>query len=226
VKPFRPAIVTALPEELAPLRSRVRDAMLGCTGDGPRCAAAGLAAFLDRFQPAEIIFLGIAGALSPELAVGDIIVGTEVHDAPAPDPVLIERALAIGGVFAGKIVSTERIATTAAEKTRLRAATGAAVVDLESASWARVAAARGVPFVIVRAVSDTATETLPIDFNRFMDEGGHVRRWRVALETLRHPRLIPELWRLRERVQLAAERLAGFTLDLFDGLPESPAQGV
>lgn len=220
----RLAIITALPEELGPLRLRFgSDVVLGSTGDGPERAAAGLEQIFDAFEPAEILFLGVAGGLAPELAVGDVVVGTEIRDAPAPDPALLERALSIRGAFPGKIASTNRIATTAAEKAQIYEATGAAAIDLESATWARVAAARGIPFIIVRAVSDTVSETLPIDFNRFMDAGGHVRRWRVVLEALTHPWIIPDLRRLRDRVQLAAERLADFAVSFSDFPSESPA---
>jgi hypothetical protein len=65
-----------------------------------------------------------------------------------------------------------------------------------------------VPFVVVRAVGDTASETLPLDFNRCRDASGRIRRSRVVGRSLLRPGVLPSLWRLRRRVALCAENLA------------------
>jgi len=83
-----------------------------------------------------------------------------------------------------------------------------AAVDLETAAWARVAGELGVPYLAVRAVSDTASETLPVDFNRLRGADGRVRRSAVVLEAVRRPRLIPGLFDLGRRTRRCAERLA------------------
>jgi nucleoside phosphorylase len=48
-----------------------------------------------------------------------------------------------------------------AGKRALRAETGALAVDMESHVAARVAARRGLPFAVVRVISDSADEALP-----------------------------------------------------------------
>jgi hypothetical protein len=84
------------------------------------------------------------------------------------------------------------------------------VVDLESASYARCAAERGVPYLVARIVSDGPNEALPLDFNRFRRVDGSIDRGRISRHLLFHPSLLPELMQLRERVQDCAAQLADF----------------
>ena len=53
------------------------------------------------------------------------------------------------------------------EKQRLAAAYGAALVDMEAAAVARLAAMRGIPFLASRASATASTSACPI-FNRFI----------------------------------------------------------
>jgi len=236
------AVVAALPEELRPLVEKTRARRLGragparcfaaelegrklllaTTGDGHRRAREGLEAILDRFEIERVLFAGIAGGLSPGLEPGQVIVGREVRDhdgpAPGPDPEWLERAAALEDVTPGTLLSATEIATTSEDKKRLYGSletAGPATVDLETATWTRLAASRGIPYLALRAVCDTAEETLPLDFNRFSDAGGQVRRWRVALHAVTHPWLILELRRLERRVRLATEKLAAALPSLF-----------
>ena len=88
------------------------------------------------------------------------------------------------------------------------------VVDLESASYARVAAARRVPYSVLRAVSDSANEALPLDFNRFRRSDGSSDRWAVARHAVLHPSIVPELMQLRERLRYCARRLAQLIVEM------------
>ncbi|HEY1268848.1 MAG TPA: phosphorylase [Candidatus Binatia bacterium] len=64
-------------------------------------------------------------------------------------------------VWTGALVESESVVATAAEKLALKERTGAAAADMESAAHARVAAERGVRYVSVRAVVDTASTEIP-----------------------------------------------------------------
>ena len=59
-----------------------------------------------------------------------------------------------------------------AEKRRLASAYDAALVDMEAAAIARLAAMRGIPFYCIKGVSDGFNDQLP-DFNRFLSPSGH-----------------------------------------------------
>jgi hopanoid-associated phosphorylase len=116
-----------------------------------------------------VISFGICGGIDPALRPGDIVLGTEVvryGESVTADPALtqaLERRLASGGerAICGKVVAADAPVLTAGQKSALRAATGAAAVDMESFVAGRFAEARGAPFAILRAVSDPAERDLP-----------------------------------------------------------------
>ncbi|MBV8200737.1 MAG: hypothetical protein JOZ15_08945 [Acidobacteria bacterium] len=204
------------------------DVALMATGDGPAAAAAGLEALLAAVRPRRLLVIGVAGALTPGLAEGALVAARQVIDAggrvvpQGPDARWLAQALAAGAVC-GIAVSADRIAAgPAARRAALRtalapeaepaapaatAAAAVATVDLESAAYARVAAARSLPYLVVRAVLDPAEEELPLDFEACRDATGRVSNARVVLRALARPGTFVELWRLRARVRAAAARL-------------------
>lgn len=200
---------------------------LAVTGDGARHAREGIAALLAQVRVDRLIAVGVAGGLSGDLAEGDLVVAEQVaaEDAGgfAPvraDELLVEGAVRASGARRAVVMTAERIADTPAEKRRLfglaiGAASGAgpargaasalsAVVDLESAGYVAAAARAGIPWLVLRAVSDTAGESLPSLLNRSRDEGGGVRRGRVMRGLLADPSVLPVLLGLRRRVQRCA----------------------
>jgi adenosylhomocysteine nucleosidase len=199
---------------------------LAVTGDGERNARRGLSALLAS-QPIErLVMIGVAGGLSSDLDVGTLVIASRVIN-PAdggvrvPDAGLVAAATACGA-RRGVAVTATRIADTADDKRRLLAlATGAgpapasdrgapvtAIVDLESAGLAAVASDAGVPWMVLRAVSDTADESIPALLNQSRDEGGAVQRGRVAWGLLTNPRALLPLLALRARVRTCAGHLA------------------
>lgn len=229
------AIVAALPEELAPLRARVtgierrragagvvemglldgRRVALSVTGDGERNARAGVAALLAVSRAQQLVVIGVAGALSPGLDAAALVVASRVTDEAGNTVVgdagqIAAVARATGG-RTGVVLSAADLVDRPSEKQRLAERVGTdvpAVVDLESATYVAAAVAAGIPWLVLRAVSDTAGEPLPELLNRSRDAGGAVRRAQVVLGLLRQPRALPVLLALRARVGRCAEVLA------------------
>jgi len=114
----------------------------------------------------------------------------------------------------GGIVSLDRVAVTAEEKRALGQATGCSAVDMEYAEVSKIAGEWGVPVGAIRVVSDTAADSLPLDFNRYRDAQGRFSRGRIALAALGRPfTAIPGLLRLNNHCTLAAEKLGEFFAD-------------
>jgi hopanoid-associated phosphorylase len=126
--------------------------------------AAGLTRAIGE-RPAPVVSFGLCGALDQSLAVGDIVVGTEVifgaerHVADTAWVDALSRALP--GARRGGVAGSLAMVPTARAKAAMRRATGAATVDMESLAVARAAAASNLPFAILRAVSDSADRDLP-----------------------------------------------------------------
>ncbi len=90
------------------------------------------------------------------------------------------------------------------------AASGLAV-EMESAAVREAAARRGVRFACIKCVSDTAGESLPIDFNRYRAEDGSFAKWRIAGAILAEPfTLVPAISALQRQTRTAAQTLGGF----------------
>jgi adenosylhomocysteine nucleosidase len=144
--------------------------------------------------------------------VASLRVRFEVGDDANPDPGLLERALAAGARPA-TLITVHRPAVSTAAKAALARA-GAAdetmVVDMESAAWAREAAARGIPYVVVRAVSDTADEALPAFLDAAVGSDGSIRRGEVARRALVEPASWGTLLRMRRRLHDCSKSLGLF----------------
>ena len=110
----------------------------------------------------------------------------------------------------GKLLSMDRVASTAAEKSELRK-TGADAVEMEAGAVAAKAKEWNLPFYAIRVVTDTATESFPLDFNRMRDADGRFDRAKIITAALRRPGVIfPELLRLNKRCKSAAKALGEF----------------
>jgi hypothetical protein len=83
-------------------------------------------------------------------------------------------------------------------------------VDMESFEIVKEALAWGARSVVVRAISDSAAEDLPIDFNRTLTKDKQVSVAKVFVELLRNPFALPGLLRFGKQSRQAAERLANF----------------
>ena len=195
------------------------------TGDGERNARRGLGALLAKVPARRVIVVGVAGGLSADLDVASVLIGERVVDdadgsLEVADAALADLAAKACGAQRGVVVTTGRIADTVGEKRRLLAVAAArtadggapselsAVVDLESAAFAAGVGRVGLPWLVLRAVSDTFAEAVPALLNRSRDEGGAVRRGRVVFGLLTNPLALRPLLALRERVRTCAEELA------------------
>ena len=73
-----------------------------------------------------------------------------------------------------------------------------------------MSAQAGIPYNVVRAVSDEAAETLPLDFEAFRCPSGTLRRADVVRHALIHPGVVAPLLRLRRRMTQVADRLKAY----------------
>jgi adenosylhomocysteine nucleosidase len=100
-----------------------------------------------------------------------------------------------------------------AEK-RALGADGHAVVEMEAGGVAQRAAALGLPFYCVRAVTDLASEELANDFNSALRSDGRFATMRIFRHALSRPAVrLPELLRLRQNCVRAAQTLGDFFAD-------------
>lgn len=239
----------AVPQELAPAarlfratrvkesdrpffkaRFRQTEVWLFAGGMGPKAAGRSADWAISRWRPDLVVMAGVAGALSPGLQVGDIIVAEPVlGDAglvlPVPYklPVPEDRP---GGlrVRTGPMLSRDRVLITAAEK---RSAYAHATyhphppplaVEMETAAVARVVEGKGVAWAAARGISDSASDELPMDFNKLRTPTGDLPVGKVALAAVSNPAAISGLVRLGRNTKTASENVARYLQEWLRGL--------
>ena len=136
---------------------------------------------------------GFAGGLNPDLKLGEV-----VFELSTLNSQLSTRLLA-AGAKPGTFFCADRIATTVAEKTKLRYETRADAVEMESAAIHAVCAERGIPCATVRVISDTADEDLPLDFNALAKADKSLDFGKLFLAIAKSPGKIGALMELRKK---------------------------
>jgi adenosylhomocysteine nucleosidase len=189
--------------------------VLVANGPGPKLA--GWAAEIARKHQElrGLVSTGFCGALNPALEPCDIFVATEVFTLSHSRKGVVGQPLAHvrGSVRTGKLLSIDRIVSTASEKADLHK-TGADAVEMEAAEVAAKAAEWNLPFFCVRVVTDTAAESFPLDFNRMRDADGRFSRIKILTAALRRPgSVVPGLLKLNKRSQDASQALGDFIVN-------------
>lgn len=152
--------------------------------------------------PDLVLTCGFAGGLNPDLKIGDVVF--EVRNPQSA----IRNSLLAAGAKPAAFFCADRIATTVAEKQKLRAETGADAVEMESAAIHAVCAEQGIACVTVRVISDTANEDLPLDFNALAKPDKSLDFGKLAWAIARSPGKIGALMALQRKTSFAAQQLA------------------
>jgi hopanoid-associated phosphorylase len=173
-----------------------------------------------------VISFGVAAGLKPELRPGTCLIGCEVVDENGrhlADDVWTTRLKArLGQAVLDGIASVDRPLVTPAQKQALLEATGAGGADMESHVAARVAAEHGVPFAVLRVVSDPAERAIPSAALVGMRDDGSTDAGALLRSLKREPGQIPLLLRVAADVGrayyalLRCHRRLGAGLGLLD----------
>jgi adenosylhomocysteine nucleosidase len=113
------------------------------------------------------------------------------------------------------LVTSPKVADSA-EKHRLAATYDAALVDMEAAAIARLAAMREIPFYCIKGVSDGLNDRLP-DFNLFLAPDGQFRMLPFVFLSVIRPWYWPALIRMGENSRRASQSIAESLRDFLYG---------
>lgn len=176
------------------------DAVVVQCGIGKVNASLCVQILCDCFGVTHVVNTGIAGSLSADLDIGDLVISVDAmyHDfdcvhfgypmgkVPGMDVVafpadeqLSELAYAAaeavnpGHTRRGRVASGDCFVADKAVKDRIIAITGARCTEMEGAAIAQTAYRNGVPFVIVRAISDKADDSAEMDYPTFERIAAH-----------------------------------------------------
>jgi adenosylhomocysteine nucleosidase len=163
------------------------------SGLGKVAAATACQVMIEKFKVRKVVFIGVAGALNPDLDIGDFVVSKDCmqHDVdmsalglkpgqflyakqaiyPA-DKKLANKALAAlkaAGFRAtiGRVLSGDQFVSDRGKSEQLRKDLGGDCIEMEGAAAAYVCTAGKVPFVVLREISDRADHAAKIDWEFF-----------------------------------------------------------
>lgn len=154
----------------------------------------------DCFHVTHLVNTGIAGSLCAELDIGDLVVSRDAmyHDMDVrifgyamgqvpgtqrpeftADEMLISLAwnaaetVNPGHTRMGRVASGDQFICSPEQKEKIIADTGAVCSEMEGAAIAHTAMRNGVPFVILRAISDKADGSAEMDYPTFETIAAH-----------------------------------------------------
>ncbi|KIM10219.1 MAG: S-adenosylhomocysteine nucleosidase [Sulfuricurvum sp. PC08-66] len=207
------AIMAAMPEELMPILAQLgeytqveyaknryyfakfggHELVLAYSKIGKVFSTITATTMIEKFGAQMLLFSGVAGAISPKLSIGDLIIATQLaqHDlditafghpfgyvpegsvmipsdaklnAIARD-VAIQKGLKL---HEGIIATGDQFVANAQRKNWIADTFQADALEMEGGSVAVVCNALSIPFCILRAISDSADGSADVDFDTFL----------------------------------------------------------
>jgi len=200
-----------------------RDALLVKTGMGKERAESATKLMLERYPVSAIISLGFAGALAPELSIGDVVVCSTLHCAHksehkwVSDGVcasdthllsLVSQGLEniVAGCCLGSSVSLLQLESSTKKLAGLASAFHAHIVDMESYWIASIASARQIPFIAIRSISDTMQDCVQ-PFDQILTSDGRLLWKKAVLCFITHPQYLINTFTLYRNVRIARKSL-------------------
>ena len=213
------AIMGAMPEEIEPLLSHVQDikkteyaantyyeanykgkeVVIAYSKIGKVFAAITATILIEKFGCDRLLFSGVAGAIDPDLEIGDLIIadGLCQHDLDITafghphgfvpegevciptDAYLREVAKGVASkkglpLKEGIIATGDQFVANVERKSWIAKVFDAHALEMEGASVAVVCNALEVPFFILRAISDSADMDAGFDFDTFLESSAKV----------------------------------------------------
>lgn len=163
----------------------------------------------------SLISWGTAGALVPNLSAGSLVVpqkvllpGCGLFLADEEWHNRLETRLKMDVDFqSGPILQSDRVLRNPQGKMALAKKCGGIAVDMESAAVAEAALSANIPFVAIRAISDSVNMNIPLGALTAFDELGKLRLVRMLKTLGRRPHDLFRLIQLARGFQAALRTL-------------------
>jgi adenosylhomocysteine nucleosidase len=183
-----------------------RDVAIVHTGVGAKNCNEGLEILLHKARPEFVITSGFAGAVSPDLRVGDLIMAENFSDLALLG--LAKEILRNRKARPVKLFTSTSIIDSLAERDEIARRSGAAAVDMETGAVVPICAGHDMPLLSLRAISDSPNEPFPAPPSVLFDiDLQRTSYGRLTSYLLRHPASIPKLMRFYKQIAHARKML-------------------
>jgi len=208
------AIMGAMPEEIAPILKKIEnyttteyakntyyeatykgiELVIAYSKIGKVFSTLTASTMIQHFGAQKLLFSGVAGAVSPSLKVGDLVVATKLsqHDLDITafghpygyvpegsvfveaDRTMIELSKSVASemgktIQEGIIATGDQFVANEERKNWIGTTFDADALEMEGASVAVVCDALDIPFFILRAISDAADMDASFSFDEFLE---------------------------------------------------------
>jgi adenosylhomocysteine/aminodeoxyfutalosine nucleosidase len=213
------AIMGAMPEEIDPLLAKVenikkveyakniyyeatykdKEIVIAYSKIGKVFASLTATILIEKFNCDRLLFSGVAGAINPDLNIGDLIIAKALcqHDLDITafghphgfvpegevciptDNYLRDVAKIVANrndlvLKEGIIATGDQFVASVERKDFISLTFQADALEMEGASVAVVCDAMKIPFFILRAISDSANDTAGVDFDTFLESSAKI----------------------------------------------------
>lgn len=206
-----------------------RDILLVQTGMGKKRAESATKSVLERYPVTAIISVGVAGGLNPELKIGTVVLCSTLYyangsdqkdpkaESYASDANLISLASEgpediKANCYIGSSVTELQLECSPQKQQELAETFHADVVEMESYWIARIASARGIPFIAIRSISDRGNDVQP--FDQILTSDGKLLWKKAVVCFTTHPNYLINVFKLYLHVRVATKNLTACVLNL------------
>jgi adenosylhomocysteine nucleosidase len=168
------------------------------TGVGEKVCRQRLGKFLQDQHFDCLISAGFAGALNDQLKIGDVLLAKNFSTIES-----IENRSSISSlpIHIADLLTVPALIDSGEERNKLARTSGAAAVDMETEFIARACAAKQIPLLSLRVISDTPRELFPAPANVLFDiERQRTQIPKLATYLLAHPSRVPRLVQFARRI--------------------------
>jgi nucleoside phosphorylase len=176
------------------------------TGVGEKVCRQRVGKFLIDQDFTYSISTGFAGALNDDLQVGDLLLAENFSTVDLSEA---RASLSDLPIHIANLLTVPALIDSLEERNKLAITSGALAVDMETRFIARTCAARGIPLLSLRVISDTPRDLFPASADVLFDiERQRTPMPKLAKYFLTHPNRIPHLIRFARRIAFARKVLA------------------
>ncbi len=189
-------VVAAMRSEMRAFEKRHRpggdvEVATGVLGIGTALARSSTERLVGEHRPDHVLVIGVAGGIGPTTAIGGLVVPDLVLDGATG--VEREPARVPGFDHAGTLHTSDDLVTEPADVARL-VERGVVALDMETAAVAAVCEAAGVPWSVMRGISDHAdAELIDPAILGLMGPEGNPRPGAVVRYVARRPARVAQL---------------------------------
>jgi adenosylhomocysteine nucleosidase len=206
-----------------------KEIIIAESGVGAEAAAAATEEVIKFHEPAWVVSAGFAGGLADGPQKGDFFMAEQVVNLKgerlevglklSPEAVAATKRLHVG-----RLLTVEKLISTAAEKRKLGEEHQALACDMESFGVADTCRRLKTRFLSVRIISDGVNDRLPKEVERLLKQTTlGAKLGAAAKAVISRPQSAADMWNLQDEALKGSDRLARFLMSMLPQLTDAKA---